>query len=180
MDLVFVSIWVKSMKKCSWMHAPENTHSLHNGKYHCTTDLLIDLFGFDQTCKSLSNSTKAKQLNPNQSNRRSSVHWYVPLHSKWVFSVCSIYFISLRRLPKLTWCRCEQVGSEPFDPEGEEWWPCTPWSARTPRARRDSGIPRWCSKPPGRSSNPGQTCTESSGIVWWQFICQFLFLSFHT
>ena len=54
----------------------ENTDSLmyfDRGKYHCTADFLFDFFGFDQTCKSVSNSTYTKQLNPNQSNRMSSV-----------------------------------------------------------------------------------------------------------
>ena len=54
--------------------------------YHCTADLLFDWFGFDQTCKSLSNSTQAKQLNHNQSNRRSAIQWYFPLRSMRVFS----------------------------------------------------------------------------------------------
>ena len=48
-------------------------HQLCKGKYHCLADLLFDWFGFDLTCKSLSNWTKAKQLNPNRSNRRSAV-----------------------------------------------------------------------------------------------------------
>ena len=51
----------------------ENTHLLHKGKYHCTAALLFDRFGSDQTCKSLSNSTQAKQPNPNRSNRKSAV-----------------------------------------------------------------------------------------------------------
>ena len=64
----------------------KNTHLLHKGKYHCTADILLDCFGFDQTCKSLSNSTQTKQLNPSRSNRRSVVQWYFPLQSKLVFS----------------------------------------------------------------------------------------------
>ena len=52
------------------------------GKNHCSADLLFDWFGFGQT----SNSTKAKQLNPNLSNRRSAVQWYFPSRSKTVFS----------------------------------------------------------------------------------------------
>ena len=39
----------------------ENSHILCKGRYHCATDLLLDWFGFNQTCKSLSNSTQAKQ-----------------------------------------------------------------------------------------------------------------------
>ena len=35
-------------------------------------DLLFDWFGFNHACKSLFNSTQAKQLNLNQSNRSSS------------------------------------------------------------------------------------------------------------
>ena len=66
-------------------------------------DLVFDWFGFAQTCKSLSNSTQTKKLNPNQSNRRSAVQWYFPLRSKWVFSGythnstllnCEVQFIS--------------------------------------------------------------------------------------
>ena len=45
----------------------ENTHLLHKGKYHGTVYLL---FGLNQTCKSRSNATSAKQLNPHQSNWR--------------------------------------------------------------------------------------------------------------
>ena len=43
-------------------------------------------FEFEQTCKSASNSTQAKQLNPNQSNKRAAIQWYFLLQSKWVFS----------------------------------------------------------------------------------------------
>ena len=64
----------------------ENTHLLHKGKYHCTADLLFDWLGFGQTSKSDNSFNSTKQLNPNQSNRRSAVQWYFPLHSKWVFS----------------------------------------------------------------------------------------------
>ena len=52
------------------MH-PENT--LHRRKYHCTSDLLFDWFGFDRTSKAVANSTKAKQLNPKKINRRSVI-----------------------------------------------------------------------------------------------------------
>ena len=62
------------------------SHLLCEGNDHCMADLLFDWFGFDQTCKSQSNSTQAKQLNPNQSNRRSAIQWNFPLQSKWVFS----------------------------------------------------------------------------------------------
>ena len=70
------------------MHWTENTHLLHKGKYHCLADLLFVWFGFNQTFKSVSNSIQSKQLNPNQSNRRSAVHWFIPLRNKnkWVFS----------------------------------------------------------------------------------------------
>ena len=43
---------------------PENTPFHHKGKYHCTTDLVFDWFGFDQTSKSAVDLTYAKQLNP--------------------------------------------------------------------------------------------------------------------
>ena len=39
------------------LHWPENTHLLRKGKYHCTADILFDRFGFNQICKSVSNST---------------------------------------------------------------------------------------------------------------------------
>ena len=65
---------------------PENTHLLCKGKYHCTADLLFDQLGFLQTSKSVYSFNSTKQLNPNQSNRRSAVQWYFPLRSKWVFS----------------------------------------------------------------------------------------------
>ena len=47
------------------------------GKYHCTADLLFDLFGFDQTSKVDANSTKAKLIKTK--NTRSAVQWYFPL-----------------------------------------------------------------------------------------------------
>ena len=65
----------------------ENTHLLCKGKYQCMANFLFDWFGFDQTWKSLSNSTQVKQLKPNQSNRRSAVQWYFP--QWWVFSALS-------------------------------------------------------------------------------------------
>ena len=64
----------------------ENTHLLCKGKYHCMTDPLFDWLGFGQTSKSVCSFNSTKQLNPNQSNRRSAVQWYFPLRSKWVFS----------------------------------------------------------------------------------------------
>ena len=56
---------------CIMWASTNGTFLLCKRKHHCTADL-FDWFGFDQTCKSLSNSTKAKQLNPNRSNRRSA------------------------------------------------------------------------------------------------------------
>ena len=64
----------------------ENTHLLHKGKYHCTADLLFDQLGFGQSSKSVYSFNSTKQLNPNQSNRRSAIQWYFPLRSKRVFS----------------------------------------------------------------------------------------------
>ena len=61
--------------------ATENTQ--HRGKYHCTSDLLSDWFGFDQTSKTVVCATEAKQLNPNKINRRSAV---ILLPIKLVFS----------------------------------------------------------------------------------------------
>ena len=75
-----------------WMVKPENTHLLRKGKYHCMVDLLFVYLRFDQTCKSLSDSPQAKQLNPHQSNMRSVVQWYFPLWTKWVFSCQAVKF----------------------------------------------------------------------------------------
>jgi hypothetical protein len=48
------------------------------GKYHCTIDLLFDWFGI--SCMTTDNLFLfAKQTNPNQSNRRSTVQLYFPL-----------------------------------------------------------------------------------------------------
>ena len=63
----------------------ENTYLLCKGKYHCMADLLFDRLGFGQTSKSVYSFNSTKQLNPNQSKRRSAVQWYFPLRSKWVF-----------------------------------------------------------------------------------------------
>ena len=60
----------------------ENTHLLWKGKYHCLADLLFDRLGFGQTSKSVYSFNSTKQLNPNQSNRRSAVQWYFPLWSE--------------------------------------------------------------------------------------------------
>ena len=49
------------------------TLTIERGKYHCTTDLLFDWFGFNHTSKAYANSTLSKQLNPNKINRRSAV-----------------------------------------------------------------------------------------------------------
>ena len=58
----------------------ENTH--HRGKYHCTTNLLFDWFGFYQTSKIAVIATKAKQLNQN----KQEVSRTVILPLKLVFS----------------------------------------------------------------------------------------------
>ena len=47
----------------------ENSNLLCKGKYHCTADLLLDWFGFEQTSKSVDSFNTTKQLSPNQSNR---------------------------------------------------------------------------------------------------------------
>ena len=67
-----------------YLPSPENTRFLHKGKYHFTADLLLDLFGFGQTSKSVDWFNTTKQLNPNQSNRRWAIQWYFPLQSKRV------------------------------------------------------------------------------------------------
>ena len=64
----------------------ESTHLLHKGKYHCTTDLLFDYFGFSSFAYVELDRDFQVWSNPNQSNRRSVVQWYFPLQCKWVFS----------------------------------------------------------------------------------------------
>ena len=49
----------------------ENTH--HRGSVTVRLTSLCDSFGFEQTSKTVSNSTLAKQLNPNKINRRSAL-----------------------------------------------------------------------------------------------------------
>ena len=66
--------------------ASENTHLLCKGKYHCTADLLFDRLGFGQRSKSVYSFNSTKQLNPNQSNRRSAIQWYFP----YEVSECSL------------------------------------------------------------------------------------------
>ena len=60
---------------------PEN-----KGKHHCTSDLLFVLIGLDGFAYAQLVTYLLVWLNPNQSNRRSAVHWHFPLRSKWVFS----------------------------------------------------------------------------------------------
>jgi hypothetical protein len=52
------------------MVRPRNTEG---GKYHCTVDLLFDRFGISCTTTDKFLFLFAKQANPNQSNRRSTV-----------------------------------------------------------------------------------------------------------
>ena len=54
----------------STMHKSEETHSLCRGKKHCT---VFGRFGFDKTSKSDDYYNGRKLLDPNQSNRRSSI-----------------------------------------------------------------------------------------------------------
>ena len=60
------------------MHMAENTHLLHKGKYHCTTDLLFDWFGFSCFVELKLQTDLLVWPNPNRSNRRSAVQWYFP------------------------------------------------------------------------------------------------------
>ena len=43
---------------------PENTH--HKGKIHCTANLMFYWFGFDQTSRTVVQSTKSNRLRPNK------------------------------------------------------------------------------------------------------------------
>ena len=87
------------------LYLTENTHLLCKGKYHCTADLVLDRLGFGQTSKSVYSFNSTKQLNPNQSNRRSAIQWYFPLQSEWVFSVftmsCDEMYVKIGK--ELTW-----------------------------------------------------------------------------
>ena len=56
-----------------------DTQLLLKAKYHCTADLLLYCFGFNQARTSADNFYLTEQLNQDQSNRRSSVQ------SEWVF-----------------------------------------------------------------------------------------------
>jgi len=70
---------------------PSLDQSLFRGKYHCTVDLLFDRFGM--SCMTTDNFCfyLQKRLNPNQSNRRSTVQWYFPFSIPWfVASVACI------------------------------------------------------------------------------------------
>ena len=60
------------------IRAKKNREHQLKGKYHCKAELLFDLFGFDQTSKTVIHSTLAKQLNPNKINRRSAIHLHSP------------------------------------------------------------------------------------------------------
>ena len=80
-----------------WYLQPENTQLLCKGKYHWMADLLFDQLGFGQTSKSVYSFNSTKQLNPNQSNRRSAVQWYFLLQSKWVFSASTLLWLLLQR-----------------------------------------------------------------------------------
>ena len=55
-----------SHRKLIWKRSALSCIKYGKGKYQCTADLLFDWFGFDQTSKSLSNSTQAKQINPSK------------------------------------------------------------------------------------------------------------------
>ena len=100
-------------RKCTFSatrqwHLPENTHLLRKGKYHCMAGLLFDRLGFGQTSKSVYSFNSTKQLNPNQSSRRSAVQWYFLLWSKWAFSAfaykCAIQWNSAsRKFLLITW-----------------------------------------------------------------------------
>ena len=46
---------------------------INQRKYRCMADFLFDWFGFDQTSKTVDNSTKAKQLNTKEIKRRSAI-----------------------------------------------------------------------------------------------------------
>ena len=73
----------------------DNTHLLCKVIYHCMADLLFDRLGFGLKSKSVYSFNSTKQLNPNQSNRRSAIQWYFPLWIKWVFSEARLNSILL-------------------------------------------------------------------------------------
>ena len=59
----------------------------------------------------MTNSTYAKQLNPNKANRRSAVQWYFPLRSKRVFSGCTIIKEVGGSVNLLMWSVCRSFKS---------------------------------------------------------------------
>ena len=70
---------------------PENTHLLHKGKYHCTTDLLFGLFKFDQRVNLF--FIQHMQSSWNQSNKTGGQPYseYFPLPNKLIFSDLAIW-----------------------------------------------------------------------------------------
>ena len=92
----------------------ENTRLLCKGKYDCMADLLFDRLGFGQTSKSVDSFNSTKQLNPNQSNRRSAVQWYFPLQSNWVFSATT--YRQWDQCYMLVSCCCNWAVC------GNKWW----------------------------------------------------------
>ncbi len=84
-----LSVFVPADSAIPW-HAQcdLNNNSIHcidiymeywRGKYHCTIDLLFDWFGISCMTTDIFCFIFAKQTDPNQSNRRSTVQWYFPL-----------------------------------------------------------------------------------------------------
>ena len=59
-------------------------------KFLCSADLLFYQVWFSHKCKSVDIFIITKLLNPNQSNRRSTVRWYFPFWFKLVFSALYI------------------------------------------------------------------------------------------
>ena len=87
-------------RQTTWL---QNTQLLCKAKYNCMVNFLFDWFVFDQTSKYVSNSRwQAKQLNPNQSIKRSVIQSYFSMWSKWVLwlddSSTSLPLTSVMRL----------------------------------------------------------------------------------
>ena len=68
------------------------TNQYTGPEYSAKADFLFDWFGFNQTSKSVVNSTYAEQPNKSKLNRRSVEKRYFYLRSNWMFSYFS-YFV---------------------------------------------------------------------------------------
>ena len=76
------------------------------GKYHCMADHQLSWVGFYQTRFLLFACTETKLLNPNQSNWRQAVQWYLPptLSVLWFIIHAAFSLINLQLFVVLSQC----------------------------------------------------------------------------